>query len=610
RAPLYPFWLSLVYRVFGHDLMAARIVQALVGASTAAALAGCGWRIGGRRAALWAGLIAAFYGPFIYFDAELLIPNLLLALLSWSLFFFLAPPSRKSYLLGAVFLGLAIIARPSALVLLPVVLFYLWRRLASSAELRKQIAVTATLVMLAPAAVVTAANASIEHTFVFIASQGGINFYAGNHQGATGRSVTIPEFESFQNSWADFVDGSYSVPEKELGRRVSSREASDFWTRRAWDWIASHPAAAFALTMKKIYYAINAYEMPNNRDLYMSRPFPLNVLLWKVPFFAFPWGILFPLAVMGAIIGLRIPERRRLTLFLIGWVLLYGLFLVPFFLSARFRLGLVPALILLAVIAIIDWRRMYSPLPLAAGVAALILVNTSFLGARAENPAQEYAKRGVAAFQAGWMPQAQADLEAAVAASPKSDKYAFFLGEVYLMQGNKQQAHAYFKRALDLGATNHRVLESIGRSLLAMEEYGDAAVALERFVAQRPGDVARWNDLGRAFELSGQLDKAITAYSRAIAIDPKDASGYLGLGFAYQKQDQVDRAIEAWRKGFQNVPSSFALAYNIALAYAQNGEYELSRQWVDSALSVKPGAPEATALREWLDEEMTTDKAP
>jgi tetratricopeptide (TPR) repeat protein len=610
RAPLYPFWLSLLYRVFGHDLMAVRIIQALVGASAAAALAGCGWRIGGRRAALWSGGIAAFYGPFVYFDAELLIPNLLVALLAWALFFFTAPPSRRLYLIGALFLGLAIIARPTAIVLLPVVLFYLWKRLRATPALRKQIAVTATLVALAPAMVVTAVNASLEHTFVFVASQGGVNFYAGNHEKATGRSVTIPEFESFQNSWADFVAASYSVPEHELGRPLSSREASDFWTRRAWRWIISNPAAAFGLTMKKVYYAINAYEMPNNRDLYLSRPFPLNLLLWKLPFFSFPWGLIFPLAVMGAIIGMRSRDKRRVTSLLVGWVLLYGIALVPFFLSARFRLGLVPALILLATIAIVEWRKMRALLPLTAGIAALVLVNTGFLDAHTENPAQEYAKRGVAAFQAGKIQQARTDLQAAVAASPKTDKYAYFLGEVCLAEGNKQQAHTYFKRALDLGATNYRILEPMGRWLLEMGQYADAAVALERAVAQRPDDTARWNDLGRACELSGQFDKSIAAYRRAIAIDSKSAAGYLGLGFVYQKQDQLELAIEAWRIGIENVPDSFALPYNLALAYAQDGRYELSRQLVDVALAIKPGAPEAVALRDWLDEEMKTQDTP
>ncbi|UCH82948.1 MAG: tetratricopeptide repeat protein [Candidatus Latescibacterota bacterium] len=608
RAPLYPFWLSLVYRVFGHDLMIVRIIQAVLGAGAAAALAGCGWRVAGRRGALWAGGIAAFYGPFVYFDAELLIPNLLIVLLAWALYFFLARPSRRSYLTGALFIGLAIIARPTALVVLPAVVVYLWKHLGDNAVLRKQLAVTVTLVALLPAMVVTAANVALENTFVFVASQGGVNFYAGNHAEATGRSVNIPEFANVQNSWADFVSASFAYPEQEMGRRVSSREAQNFWTRRAWNWIASDPAAALKLTVKKAYYLVNAYEMPNNRDLYLTRPFPLKLIQWKKPFFEFNWGLHLPHPVMGAVTGLRTRGTRRTTMLLAGWVVLYAAFLVPFFLSARFRLGLVPALILLATIALIKWRRLWTKGPVIAGLAALVLTNTGFLDARTENLGQEYAKRGQAAFQLGKLDQARRDFEAAVEISPNTNKYTFFLGELYLAEGNKDQAYTYFKQTLDLGATNHRILESIGRAFISMGKYPEAVVALERVVEQRPNDAARWRDLGRAAEMSGQADRAIEAYRRAVTLEPDNDAGYLGLGFAYQKKDEADLAINAWETGVKNAPRSYALQYNLALAYAQLERYELSRQMVDMALITKPNAEEALALRQWLDKEMSKNE--
>ena len=100
RAPLYPFFLSLIYRIFGHDLLAPRIVQIIIGSGTIAALAGCGWRIGGKRTALWTTALAVLYGPLLFFDAELLIPNLFVALLAWMLFFVLARPLRHVKLSG------------------------------------------------------------------------------------------------------------------------------------------------------------------------------------------------------------------------------------------------------------------------------------------------------------------------------------------------------------------------------------------------------------------------------------------------------------------------------------------------------------------------------
>ena len=47
RAPLYPFWLSVLYRVFGEDLLAVRLVQRVLGAGTASLLAGAARRMAG-----------------------------------------------------------------------------------------------------------------------------------------------------------------------------------------------------------------------------------------------------------------------------------------------------------------------------------------------------------------------------------------------------------------------------------------------------------------------------------------------------------------------------------------------------------------------------------
>jgi 4-amino-4-deoxy-L-arabinose transferase-like glycosyltransferase len=97
-------------------------VQAVVGSATAAALAGAGRRMFGGRAGLAAGLVAALYGTLVFFDGELLIPNLLLALLTWSLFLLTGRPRLRNGLAAAALLGLAAAARPNALVLLPVLL--------------------------------------------------------------------------------------------------------------------------------------------------------------------------------------------------------------------------------------------------------------------------------------------------------------------------------------------------------------------------------------------------------------------------------------------------------------------------------------------------------
>ncbi|MEE9162617.1 MAG: glycosyltransferase family 39 protein, partial [Candidatus Neomarinimicrobiota bacterium] len=125
RAPLYPWFLGLVYGVVGESPAGARLVQALLSSFTCL----LAWWIARRTfsplAGWCAGVLAATYWPWVYFDAELqdvplgLFWNLaaLAVLVTWS------PRRRHGWLPPAagLLLGLSAITRPTVLVVLPAV---------------------------------------------------------------------------------------------------------------------------------------------------------------------------------------------------------------------------------------------------------------------------------------------------------------------------------------------------------------------------------------------------------------------------------------------------------------------------------------------------------
>jgi 4-amino-4-deoxy-L-arabinose transferase-like glycosyltransferase len=70
RAPLYYYTLALLYKLFGGSVAVGRVAGCVLGAATCYLIARLGIVLGGFRAGLLAGIIAAAYWPFIYFDAE------------------------------------------------------------------------------------------------------------------------------------------------------------------------------------------------------------------------------------------------------------------------------------------------------------------------------------------------------------------------------------------------------------------------------------------------------------------------------------------------------------------------------------------------------------
>src|SRR5437762_10770275 len=59
QAPLYPYFLGLIYRVAGHDLFAVRVCQAIVGSASCALLGAATSRLFSRTAGVIAGFALA-----------------------------------------------------------------------------------------------------------------------------------------------------------------------------------------------------------------------------------------------------------------------------------------------------------------------------------------------------------------------------------------------------------------------------------------------------------------------------------------------------------------------------------------------------------------------
>src|SRR3954468_3720270 len=63
QAPLYPYFLGIVYATAGRDLLIVRIIQALIGSASCVLLGLAGARLFSKRVGLVAGLALALWAP-------------------------------------------------------------------------------------------------------------------------------------------------------------------------------------------------------------------------------------------------------------------------------------------------------------------------------------------------------------------------------------------------------------------------------------------------------------------------------------------------------------------------------------------------------------------
>jgi 4-amino-4-deoxy-L-arabinose transferase-like glycosyltransferase len=120
--PLFSLALSVSSLLRGDTLLAHRIVSCAIGSFAVGLIALLGRRIGGARAGLIAGLIAAFYPPLVTADGLVMSEPLFVLIVAASLLIAIElsarPTVKRAVALGAV-VGLAILTRGEGLLLVP-----------------------------------------------------------------------------------------------------------------------------------------------------------------------------------------------------------------------------------------------------------------------------------------------------------------------------------------------------------------------------------------------------------------------------------------------------------------------------------------------------------
>jgi 4-amino-4-deoxy-L-arabinose transferase-like glycosyltransferase len=342
--PLYPYFLALIYGVFGPSFLVAKLVQCLIGSFTCLLVWVLGRRLFDRRVALLAGVTAALYSMLIFYEGLLLITNLqtpLTLLLVLGVVRAIERPSPGRWLLVGVLIGISALARQNALLFAPIaggwLLFALRHRLGLARRLVLAGALASGVALaILPA---TARNYAVAGDLVLLNAAGGFAFYAGNNLDATG-TLRFPRLFS-RTLIDDPIQQRQSVTayaEREMGRSLKPSEVSSFWYGQGLDFIREHPAAWLRLLVRKLVIFFNDYEVWNNRSYTMSTAFSWVL---RLPLIRFGW--IAPLALVG--MALALPDWRRLFP-LYAMVGVYLVTALIFFVLSRYRMPVVPLLIL------------------------------------------------------------------------------------------------------------------------------------------------------------------------------------------------------------------------------------------------------------------------
>ncbi|HVT58957.1 MAG TPA: tetratricopeptide repeat protein [Thermoanaerobaculia bacterium] len=590
QAPLYPYLLGLLYTLAGHSVDAVYLAQIGLAVAGCYALYRAGIELAGPAVGLAAAGLAAIYGPFLFYDVQLLKESLAVTttcFLLWTLAAARVHAGGGRWWIAGSLLGILSLLRENALLLVPFLLpLAFWRTEAGAgrserstrASLRWAGALLGGLALiLAPVAL---RNGLVGGSFLPTTFQGGVNFFIGNNAQADGsyRPIVpgkqIPALERRE---------PVRLAEQALGRRLTPAEVSRYWLGRGMSWALGNPADFVRLSWRKLGMFWSWYEWPDAVDYYYLRALspvyrlPLAEfggvallaaagLFWLRPRSAgadlqrepaaqspqLRQRVAAPVAAAAAT-SCRTAAAGRLAgrvtvgrfapalLFALGWMLAT----VVFFLFARYRLPAVPALMLVAA------------LPLAA------LAESWALWRRSSGAGRAAALRlgGLLALAA-----AALALPRLVPYGPRADLVQFNLARLAEERGHLAEAERGYRQALDAN----------------------------------PRDFLAWLDLGNLAARRRDWTTALRDYSQAAVLEPRsdDAeSNLLGVCLALGRLPEARRHLA---RALALNSRSFQALHNGSLLAMRLGDLAAARDLNRRALEVDPANPAARGLRDHL----------
>lgn len=491
-SPLPAYVFSVIYRLFGISTLAIRFTNMLLGTFTCFLIAEIARKLSGRRIALIAAGLAVIYIPFIFYSVTLMKTSLsvfLFALFVYCLLQAIRSERQYWFLLAGFSAALCLQTRGNFIVLLPIgLLAAVTGHKDQSHGLLPQwvkasvVYITGTVIILAPFVI---RNAQFDHRFVLSTTQGGFNFYLGNHH-----LYEAPGSRPTQFAMPDpYVQGTqFTIEANRRHKNIrSALDASSYWYRATLEEIIADPTASLKKTARKILAIFNRFDAGDHFDLDYLRPYISR--FFSIPFPSFVW--LFSLGSTGMLLSIKQREFR--------WLLLtggaYATTLVLFFTNGRYRLPLAVILIpcaaagLSVLASAIKKRQVKSMLFYLA--CFILFLSLCCMPLKGTNDFNAYrVNHGVVLDITGNKTEAKRIwIDAVQQGGDFAPSACIELAKESCRQGQLDQAEHYLSLIPDASFAYARKLALQGQIRVIQHRYGEAASLLRQSLAINSGDL-------------------------------------------------------------------------------------------------------------------------
>ena len=387
---------------------------------------------------------------------------------------------------------------------------------------------------------------------------------------------------------------------------LNGSENSSYFYGRALRFIADEPLRYAGLVVDKTAQFWSGDEIGRNRNIYFLRTYSalMAATLWKHGI-AFPFGLVSPLALAGIVLVVLKRPRQRLPA-----AAVYAAGVILFFVTARYRMPVVPLLLLVAASAVLwfvdeagrNRRR-------AAAYALPVLLVAVWANAGAgpmvmAPDAETFYSLGHAHVEKGDLRSGIQPLEKAASLAPEEAEILVSLGTAHAMAGNNERAVAVLGRGARLFPERLDIRFNLGNAYFALGRYEPAATeyaaALRLAPVSQRANVVRL--LARSTARAGRFEKAVDPYRQLALLRPQEIEPWLALGSLHGKLGRADSSLYHYGRALRLDPAH-------PMALLESGQLLRDRGKLDEALELvrqslgRQASPRAHAILGGIHEE-------
>ena len=601
HAPLYPYFLALLYKVSGFSLGFVRAFQSLLGLLAgipvffmlrdAVASSSYSLRLAPRLfIALW-----ALFPTTLLYESELFSEALLLPLIVCSAW--LLHEADKSGSMwkrlgfvagGGLLAGLSVITHPLAILFVGLeATCFAWT--AFRARCAKPLASLALLLAFAalPVVPVCIHNSHLAGRLAFVQGNSGFNVYLGSNPDANGTCYLRPGPE-----W----DKCHADAQAEATKLGASKDS--IFIAQSLNWIKEHPLSWAWLTAKKAVYAVNCRELPTSTSFSQSGG----------TFTERHLGVFFGFALALAFMGLATEAFRKGSGMLPGFkhvlliALAFWLAQALFVAGGRYRLPMHPAALALATCVICALFLESLPKGSAKKLVAIYLAAVAlvFLPCpKLDYPRLKAEANSVLAeayMKADKLPEALAHLDNSAAILMSWDRTCNLRGQILASMGRQEEALKAYFDATKRFPDSYYAYMNIAAILSKNNDPKTAESLFGKALKIKPDSPDLLYNVALFAQEQKQLPKAIELYRACLKLSPAHRRALNNLGAALLMSGDAKGSADCFARALALDPGNTSLMVNLAAARLSLGEKAKARELLLKALKLAPKSQAAATL--------------